>query len=404
MPVEVQVSNSTTEIQLTDRGSHPQSLWVLMARLQRLFCQLLIAWVREQQERVLEARLGAKWQPLPEALRQLSCPECGSVSVRRKCWRERSVMTHRWGELSIPRRQLECSDCGHTWMPFAEELKLPRGRFGPGLLHEAISHATWISYQKAAEACSVPISASTVRRWVLETIPTPTCGQAETGETDATKVPAWRKKDTQIDLAAIHAIGDFPPDQYRRSRWLLGTTAGKEADLKPILSDRSIDALVHDGNLALEDYAEHVVRCRWHVPYTVGFLLYQDEITGEDNKDRVQALRRITGNKHLSPAVLLNQLEQWTAVNADAPKAQAHVRGARNGLFRLVTPYVEPWSETTSHVEREMREINKRFENGGGWKVRGARAMLAHHQLRRFEPINWNRQLHKKLESTLLLD
>ena len=404
MPVDVQVSNSTTEIQLIDRAPHLQSLWRVMGQLQHLFCKLLIAWVKAQQERVLEARLGAKWQPLAEPLRQICCPDCGSVAIRRKCWRERSVKTRLWGELSIPRRQLVCTDCGRTWMPFEEDLKLPRGRFSPEVLHEAISHATWVSYQKAAEACEAPISAATVRRRLVQTAPTPDCEQADTGEADATKVPAWRRKDTQLDLAVAHAIGDFPAPQPRRSRWLLGTTAGAETDVKPILSDRSIKTLVHDGNLALEGYADQVVRCRWHVPYTVGFLLYQDGITGEDNKARVQALRAITGNKYVSPASLLNRLKEWIAVNTDAPKAQTHVRGARKGLFRLATPYVAAWSETTSHVEREMREINKRFENGGGWTPHGARAMLAHHQLRRCEPENWNQQLHRKLKSTLLLD
>lgn len=404
MPVEAQVSNSTTEIQLIDRGSHPQSLWVLMARLQQLFCKLLIAWIRAQQERVLEARLGAKWQPLPESLRQMSCPDCGSVAIRRKCWRERSVTTRRWGTLSIPRRQLTCSDCGHTWMPFDEELKLPRGRFSPAVLHQAISHATWVSYQKAAEACEAAISAATVRRRLLETAPTPSQQQAHTGESDATKVPAWRQADTQLEVSVVHAIGPFPSDRSRRLRWLLGTTAGSETDVKPLLAERSIQTLIHDGSLALEGYADHVVRCRWHVPYTVGFLLYQDQITGDENKARVRKLRQITGNKNLSPAVLLNKLNGWLAANVDAPMAQAHVRGARLGLFLLATPYVNSWSETTSHVEREMREINKRFENGGGWTARGAGAMLAHHQLRRCEPKNWNQQLHEKLKSTLLLD
>ncbi len=48
---------------------------------------------------------------------------------------------------------------------------------------------------------------------------------------------------------------------------------------------------------------------------------------------------------------------------------------------------------TTSCMERQMLEINKQFENGGGWTPEGAEALLRHLQLWLFEPEKWLQQV-----------
>ncbi|HLR31733.1 MAG TPA: hypothetical protein VK074_04550 [Fodinibius sp.] len=53
--------------------------------------------------------------------------------------------------------------------------------------------------------------------------------------------------------------------------------------------------------------------------------------------------------------------------DSDAETACSHVRASRHGLQEM-DEYPEAFTvQTTSHVEREMKELNKRFENGGGW-------------------------------------
>lgn len=403
MPVQVQSNEDQLQFQLIDQSGQIRSLWQMKDRLQQLFFGVLREWIRAQQERQLEARLGEKWQPLPPAWRRISCPECGSVDLRRKCWRERAVTLARWGEVSVPRRQLECSDCGRTWMPFAEQLELPRGRYGPDLLEQSIRWATEVSFHKASEAAPEAPSAYTIWRRLRQTTPTPTARQASTAVADGTEVPSWRGGD-QHALSLVHRIGPASRERSEvRPRRVLTVAAGKEDDIKPKLADLQLQTLIHDGNLQLDAYGEQVGRCRWHVPYTVRHLLYRDDIKGEDNKERVQQLHRITTDPRAGKDELGWRLNLWLLKNEDAPQACEHVRKAQAGLQRLADRRtVRPTVETTSHVEREMLEINKRFENGGGWTRRGAEAMLLHHQMRRHEPDNWTRQLRKKLETTLL--
>jgi RNase P subunit RPR2 len=405
MPVDVQSNKDDLQFQLTDRSGQLHSLWQMADKLHELFFEVLREWMRVQQQRQLEARLGKKWQPLPPAWRRISCPGCGSVAVRRKCWRERTVTLARWGEVSVPRRQLACTDCGRTWMPFAEQLELPRGRYGPDLLEQTIGWATEVSFQKASEAHPEAPSAHTIWRRLRQTVPTPPCRRASTAGMDATDVPEWQG-DGQQAVSLVHGIG--PASEQRtepRPRRVLAVAAGDEADIKPKLTSLHLQSLIHDGNLALEGAAEQIGRCRWHVPYTVRHLLYKDDITGEDNKERVQQLHQITTDPRLGKQTLAWRLNLWLMENSDAPQACEHVRRARPGLMELADRKSRrPAVETTSHVEREMLEINKRFENGGGWTRRGAKAMLLHHQMRRHEPDNWKRQLREKLETTLLLN
>src|SRR5699024_3436456 len=60
----------------------------------------------------------------------------------------------------------------------------------------------------------------------------------------------------------------------RRNRRLLAAAAG--ADIKPLLEPLAIRGLVHDGNMDLSASANRMGQCRWHVPYTVRYLLYKD--------------------------------------------------------------------------------------------------------------------------------
>lgn len=45
--------------------------------------------------------------------------------------------------------------------------------------------------------------------------------------------------------------------------------------------------------------------------------------------------------------------------------------------------------ETTAPAEREMRELNRRFENGGQWTQAGAENLLRWHQIYRHAPKQW---------------
>jgi hypothetical protein len=256
-----------------------------------------------------------------------------------------------------------------------------------------------MSYQKAGDADSQGPSAGTLHRLVQRTPSPKGIQQAQTVVIDATDVPAWRSSG-QISLSMAHEIAPStgkvqsthrPP---RRKRRLVGVAAGGEADIKPSLETTVIQGVVHDGKLNLKTFADHQGRCRWHIPYTVGYLLYRDGIKGDANKARRQALRQ---------AIHINRsaIKGWLQHNRDAPTACTHVRESLPALQQM-DEHPEAFTVgTTSHLEREMVEINKRFQNGGGWTPSGAEHLLGLHQLHRFEPEKYHQTVQKITEQTV---
>lgn len=134
----------------------------------------------------------------------------------------------------------------------------------------------------------------------------------------------------------------------------------------------------------------HVGRCRWHIPYTIRYLLYKDGIKGKDNKNRVENLR-----EHIWDS---QGIDGWLASNSDARVACTHVKASLDGLQEMEDHPQDFTVQTTSHVEREMKELNKRFENGGGWTTTGAEKLLWLHQLSRFEPKRFTKTLAKLIK------
>lgn len=398
------IADADVQIQMNHTHILPLSQMVELGK--RLVRQLLEEWIKGQQKQVLQQLLGDKWQRLPDPQIGLGCPECGSIHLRRKAWRDRRIAVDGLGRLSVSRRQLYCCDCNHCWMPFAEDLHLPSGSYGPGLVSRAMDRLLETSYQKAAEADPDGPSATSLHRLVQQLESPSAPEQATMVGTDGTRIPAWRESG-QISVVLAHGLGprreDTAPNgrPKPRDRQVVAVTAGREAQMAEALRPIDIQALVHDGNLQLDDQADHVGRCRWHVPYTVKYLLYRDKIRGRDNKQRVGQLREYLQRSQGNPEGLKARLQQWLDDNEDAPVACRHVAGSLQGLLTMANHPKAFTVQTTSHLEREMVEINKRFENGGGWSARGARNLLWLHQLKRFEPEKYTQVKQQLIERTV---
>lgn len=391
MPLIIKLSKAKVKVHIEEQSKSILNVQELTDCISSIAGQLLEQWVRWQQERCLDQRLGGRWKRLEMTEMDLACPTCGSMHVRRKCWRTRQLTLVGYGRLSFARRQLYCVDCQACWMPFADDLELPCGAYGRQMLSNSIDQAIEHSYQKAADSQPTGPSASTIHRTVGRLRPPEVAEEAETVVADGTQVPRW-KAPGQISVSLIHEIArkDKQPASSgrakRRKRRVLGVVGGREAELADNLSSLTIHALVHDGNLNLDDQARYVGRCRWHIPYTVRYLLYHDAIKGQDNIERVKCLKEGIERYKWDPENLEKHLERWLATNADAPTASAHVANSKRALLTMSKHAEEFTTHTTSHMEREMVEINKRFENGGGWTPRGAEKLLWLHQLKRFEP------------------
>jgi hypothetical protein len=164
-------------------------------------------------------------------------------------------------------------------------------------------------------------------------------------------------------------------------RKVVALAVGKEKDIKKFLEEKSIQGLLHDGKLQVEDLCELEGRCWWHVVYTVRYLLYHDGIKGKQNKWLRRKLAGILFDEDLCLGERTAKILDWIKENeADAPVAIEHVKRALDGLQNIEANPELFEVRTTGPLEREMKEINKRFENGGGWTQEGAESLLWHFQ------------------------
>jgi len=399
MSLTIKLPKATIKVQIEDQTEPILSLNQLRSYIQSISQQLLEDWVRSQQEACLSRRLGSPWKRLATKDIGICCPQCGSIHLRRKSWKPRKITVDGLGKLSLGRRQLHCVDCKACWMPFKKALGFPSGAYDGKSLSKAIDAAVEQSYKKAGDSNPDGPSGATIHRTVQRLSSPPVPQQVATVATDATKIPRWRKSG-QITVGLIHEIG--PKEQSpstkrakRRRRRIVGLVGGSEADIVDRLAPLKIRSLVHDGKLSLDGQARFVGRCRWHVPYTVKYLLYHDQIRGEDNKKRVERLKNGLEIHKKDPQSLRRHLDGWLRDNTDASAACTHVENSKKPLLRMSAHADKFTIQTTSHMEREMVEINKRFENGGGWTPEGAENLLWLHQLNRFEPEKYNQTKHK---------
>lgn len=83
-------------------------------------------------------------------------------------------------------------------------------------------------------------------------------------------------------------------------------------------------------------------------------------------------------------------LKRWSAAcRLLAPKAATAVERAAEGIAVYAEAPEAFCVESTAPAEREMRELNRRFENGGQWTRLGAQNLLQYHQLCRHAPERW---------------
>lgn len=400
MPV-VSVSHEFFDIQITVKSP----LHLTVVQVATILLSLLPDLVQETmvvlQKQWLHEELGPSGYPGNQfGDSDQECPDCGSGEANRKNWRDRTLGLSNLGEITVDLRQVECRGCGRTWTPYASRLGLEhRKKYSPDVLIEGIQHALEVSYERASIKTDAHPSANTIHRALNAW--SPSAGGPETEYRfvmmDATDVPRW-KESGQITLTIAHEI-TRAARRYNRpalDRRVVALAVGKEADIKEFLKEVCIKSLMHDGGLRVDALCEVEGRCKWHVPYTVRSLLYKDGIKGQDNKDRCEDLRTIVFDEGLTVGEQEKRLNEWIKANeVDAPSAATHVRQAMNGLKNVVKHSELFDVETTGPLEREMKEINKRFENGGGWTQPGAEAMLRHLQLWKYDRDEWEQQVMK---------
>ena len=163
------------------------------------------------------------------------------------------------------------------------------------------------------------------------------------------------------------------------------------------------DRVVFDGDSGLraviEDLWPHtsLQRCLWHLPHQLYYAVRKDDLTKTDSdpiQERLMDLLYHSPTLHQARAAyqaLQDELylEGLTHGASYLREAQPHAftfREHPDGVFAD-----RSWSETcqailaTSPLEREMREINRRTDNGSHWSVPGARNLVGLDLVRRYD-------------------
>lgn len=319
---------------------------------------------------------------------ELACERCGVIhsgpTILRRGSRARQLKTST-GSLRFSLRQLTCRDCRRTWSPFAGMLGLaPRQRVAQELLRKLVECVTELPYGKtcrqAAAWLGATLSPKTLHAYVQELgsrvrfTPAPPTAVVQA---DGTKVPAGRSErgmDVRFSFQILgrHEENGRTAVQKRIAGWGVGPGGWNKA-LPPGIAT---EVIVTDREKGLPELLAKRFptlrhqHCEWHLGHTMNHLLYLDGVKVAERKPWKEALGKILWGRTIT-----NRRERYEALCDQLPcypKTHTMLVDARaNVLFDVPSP-----ERTTSVMEREMREINRRSDVGVRWSKRGIDNLL----------------------------
>jgi hypothetical protein len=323
-------------------------------------------------------------------LTELVCERegCGVVhrggGILRRGKRLRKLKTSS-GELEFPLKQVTCRDCRRTWSPFARMLGLlPRQRIAEELERKLVECVIDLPYGKtcalAGAWLGVRVSPKTLHRCVQERGSRVRFTPAEPTAVvlaDGTKVPAGpseRGMEVRFSFQILgrHEEHGRPVVEKRIAGWGAGVGSWRDA-LPPGIATES---LVTDREKGLPELLRERFpdlrhqHCEWHLGHTLSHLLYLDGLGVKARRPLKSELAKIVWGKTTRDR--RGAYAAFCAKLACYPKAHTMLTDASENVL-----FDKPSSErTTSVIEREMREINRRTDVGVRWSERGVNNLL----------------------------
>jgi ssDNA-binding Zn-finger/Zn-ribbon topoisomerase 1 len=357
---------------------------------------LFVSLFKKAQESVLDIYLGTPWQKSPGLATPWECPKCAArAGFVRRGKRIRKLKTS-IGQVSFPLHQITCTDCGKTFSPFPELFGIEkRQRLSRELEQKFCRIAKDMSYGKTAklvnEVFDLDISPrtvhSTVQKYGAFAKVVEDLSQIKHLQADSTKINA-SAKERGIDVHLAICIG---PSEQKNGRLVRKKTLAsvqvseKPAEIKKLLKQSQVDQLTVDGKSGLESYIETenipttVQRCLWHIPRTAAHMMYLDGHKIASGREFVAPLKGFLFDESLSVNTRLEKYSDFIAQCRDA-KCEKTVNFLENAAANLYThkqfEETDVYGRTNSIVERQMREINRRMENGSRWSKAGANNLL----------------------------
>jgi hypothetical protein len=333
-------------------------------------------------------------------------PGCGRVHrgperLYRRGWRSRRVMSAE-GAMEFRLRQVTCRACGRTWSPYPEVLGLKaRQRVLEEVEQKLLEVLVRLSYAQTCDLAEswlgVEVSPRTLHARVqekaeaLELTPEPEAG---TVIADGTKIPAGEKAQG-TEIRAGFQIVEKGQEQGRpcnRLR-LVGVGIGNGSWSQALPRTLSPRRIVSDADPSLRLYvresfpeARHQL-CEWHVLYSLEWSLINDRIAWQERRVWKDELNQILFDRRTQARKRERYDEFVERIGRVSPKAKKQLEAASGQIL-----YEEPSPErTNSLAERQMREINRRMENGSRWSERGARNLVLLRLAQRHNPDDYAR-------------
>jgi len=315
-----------------------------------------------------------------ETVSSFSCPRCESQRFTRKGKRYR-LYTSVVGKTMLPIVQVQCSVCHYRFCPYKEQIGLAfTDRISPTLKQRQMKLTCQVSYNKArtfVESClGVSLSGPTIRteidRKASEIRQTPATAKGEIVYNDSTKVKAGSK---QRGISIHVAVTSKPGTKRHRRKRLLFLRTGSAKQIKGSLKALKTKGIVHDGDMDLSGCARWLQRCLWHLVHQLKHFLWEDNIPFEAREPYVKELITIL---HRSSNVkeMKNKYRSFIKMLKVTGLIQSYVH-LKNAEPEIGTFWKHGIvGSTTSPVEREMREINRRADIGVRWSVPGVENLL----------------------------
>jgi hypothetical protein len=337
-------------------------------------------------------------------LEELVCERCGVVhsgrlTLLRRGSRQRTLRTS-IGVLVFALKQLTCRDCRRTWSPFAQLLGLaPRQRIAEELVRKMVEGVTELSYAKTCEFAEAWLGASvtprTLHRFVQERGARLRFTPAEPTRVvvaDGTKVPAGsseRGTDVRLSFQILERYAEHGRVvvEKRIAGWGMGLGGWSDALPAGICTE----VIVTDREKGLPELiAERFPgirhqHCEWHLSHTLGHLLYLDGVKVKERRPLTSKLSHIIWGERTKDQRAA--YVKFCAGLENRPKAHTMLSDAQENVL-----FEKPSSERTSSVmEREMREINRRSDVGVRWSERGIDNLLRLRAARRINKDDFER-------------
>ncbi len=380
---------------------------------------LMACYLEATQDLALDQVLGPKWADVPQGEAPWVCPKCHSrQGFKRRGSRPRVLRKTSLGRVPFKLRQVTCCHCDDTFSPFSDWLGLaPYQVSTTEFRAQAVKVACQTSYARSVEHVHqlghVKVSATAVHHWAQDQGAQVVFDVEQATDRpvilDATKVRAGGKKrgcplNLGLSIQRRRWINGRPDLQVRPVCFGVGESWSQTGQA---LADADPARLVFDGDEELvawlEDTFPDVLKQRgiWHLVSQLYWPLWRDGLHKPEAKVWMGQLGKII---HHPEYTLQRSREELADL-----VTQLHREGLSDaaGYLDAATPYVFTYREhpdgmffddrrlepcaisSTSPLERQMREINRRTDVGARWSVAGVQNLIGLDLVRRFDLKQW---------------